>query len=182
MEPCSINLNQMEDKGNRYKRLLIILASIFLVTAAIIFWILYKKDNPVEWIFLGLGVYFLLFIYFGYVGYNTKMFVNCDDFAIEYQFGFFNKVPDKIIWETLIKVKLGFTTIIFFKKSGKRKTIKVGWLPYQKVKEIKNKVKEICDEKGIQVDIAEYHYENENENEDEIVNKSEDEKLNKIIG
>ena len=164
MEACSINLNQMADKGNRYKRLLIILASIFLATAAITFWILYKNDNPVEWIFLGLGVYFLLFIYFGYVGYNTKMFINCDDFALEYQFGFFKKVPDKIIWETLTKVKLGFTSITFFKKTGKRKVIKVGWLPYQKVKEIKNKVKEICDEKGIQVDIAEYQYEEDEPN------------------
>lgn len=163
MEPCSINLNQMADKGSRYKRLISILAIIFLLTSAIIFWIFYKKDNPIEWIFLGLGVYFLLFIYFAYVGYNAKMFINCDDFALEYQFGFFKKVPDKIIWETLTKVKLGFTYLAFYKKSGKRKLIKVGWLPYQKVKQIKNKVQEICDEKGIKVDIAEYHYEEENE-------------------
>ena len=165
MEPCSINLNQMEDKGNRYKRLLITLASVFLVTAAITFWILYKNNNSIEWIVLGLGIYFLLFIYFGYVGYNTKMFINCDDFAIEYQFGFFKKVPEKIIWETLTKVKLGFTYIAFFKKTGKRKVINVGWLPYQKVKEIKNKVKEICDEKGIHVDIAEYHYDDKEKEE-----------------
>lgn len=161
MEPCSINLNQMADKGSRYKRLLLVLAITFLVTSALIFWLLYKQDNPNEWIFLGLGVYFLLFIYFGYVGYNAEMFINCDDFALEYQFGFFKKVPDKIIWETLKKVKLGFTYIAFLKKSGKRKVIKVGWLPYQKVKEIKNKVKEICDEKGIEVEVAEYHYEEE---------------------
>lgn len=166
MEACSINLNQMEHKGKRYRRLLSILAIIFFVTAAIIFWIFYQKDNPVEWIFLGLGIYFLLFIYFGYVGYNNKMFINCDDFALEYQFGFFKRMPDRIIWETLLKVKLGFTSIVFFKKSGKRKTIKIGWLPYTKVKEIKNKVKDICDEKGIQVDIAEYQYE-EDESEEE---------------
>ena len=159
MEPYSINLNQMVDKGSRYKRLLLILALIFLVTSAIIFWLLYKKDNPNEWIFLGLGVYFLLFIYFGFVGYNAKMFINCDDFAFEYQFGFFNKVPEKIIWETLTKVKLGFTYIAFYKKTGKRKVIKVGWLPYQKVKEIKNTVQAICDEKGIMVDVAEFQYE-----------------------
>lgn len=159
MEAFSINLNQMADKGNRYKRLLFILALVFLITSAITFWILYKKDNPIEWIFLGLGVYFLLFIYFGYVGYNTKMFINGDDFALEYQFGFFKKVPEKIIWETLTKVKLGFTYIAFFKKTGRRKVIKVGWLPYQKVKEIKNNVQAICDEKKIKVEVAEYQYE-----------------------
>lgn len=167
MEPCSINLNQMADKGSRYKRLLLILALIFLVTSAFFFWLLYKQDNPNEWIFLGLGVYFLLFIYFGYVGYNAEMFINCDDFALEYQFGFFKKVPDKIIWETLKKVKLGFTYIAFFKKSGKRKVIQVGWLPYQKVKEIKNKVQEICNEKGIEVEIAEYHYEEDDNKKDD---------------
>jgi hypothetical protein len=166
MEPCSINLNQMEAKGNRYKRLLVILALIFLVTSAIVFWILYKKDNPVEWIFLGLGIYFLLFIYFAYVGYNTKMYINCDDFALEYQFGFFKKVPGKIIWETVKKVKLGFTYVAFFKKSGKRKVIKVGWLPYQKVKQIKHAVQTICDEKGIQVEVAEYKYEEESKEEE----------------
>ena len=159
MEPFSINLNQMADKGSRYKRLLLILALIFLATSAIAFWLLYKKENPIEWIFLGLGIYSLLFIYFGYVGYNTKMFINGDDFALEYQFGFFKKVPEKIIWETLTKVKLGFTYIAFLKKTGRRKVIKVGWLPYQKVKEIKNYVQAICDEKKIKVEVAEYHFE-----------------------
>jgi len=167
MEPCSINLNQMSDKGNRYKRLILIMAIIFLVTSALTYWLLSINNNPSEWIFLGLGVYFLLFIYFGYVGYNSKMFINCDDFALEYQFGFFSKVPDKIIWETLTKVKLGFTYVAFYKKTGKRKVIQVGWLPYQKVKEIKNKVHEICDEKGIKVEVAEYHYEEEFEKEEE---------------
>jgi len=158
MEPFSINLNQMAEKGNRYKRLLLILALIFLASSAIIFWILYKKDNPIEWIFLGLGVYFLLFIYFGYIGYNTKMFINGDDFALEYQFGFFKKVPEKIIWETLTKVKLGFTSITFLKKTGRKKVIKVGWLPYQKVKEIKNRIQAVCNDKNIPLEIAEYHY------------------------
>ena len=120
MKSFSINLNQMADKGSRYKKLLFTLALIFLITSAIIFWILYRKENPIEWIFLGLGVYFLLFMYFGYVGYNTKMFINVDDFAFEYQFGFFKKVPGKIIWETVTKVKLGFTYIAFFKRTGKK--------------------------------------------------------------
>jgi hypothetical protein len=165
MEPFSINLNQTANKGSRHKKLVIILALIFLVTALIIFWILYKKDNPVEWIFLGLGIYFLLFIYFGYVGYNTKMFINSDDFALEYQFGFFKKVPERIMWETVKKVKLGFTSITFFKLTGRSKVIRVGWLPYHIVKEIKNHIQAICNEKGIQVEVAEYHYEEEGEEE-----------------
>jgi len=159
MEPFSINLNQMADKGTRYKRLVIILALLFAATSALAYFLILKNNNPNLWIIVGWAIYFLLYLYFGYVGYNTKMFINADDFALEYQFGFFSKVPDKLIWETITKVKLGFTYIAFYKKTGKRKIIKIGWLPYAKVKKIKNMVNSICTEKGIDVVIAEYHKE-----------------------
>jgi Ca2+/Na+ antiporter len=159
MEPFSLNLNEMTDKGGRYKRLLIILATIYLVTSAIAFWLLYINNSLNIWLFVGLTFYFLFFIYFGFVGYNAKMYINNDDFAFEYQFGFFTKVPEKIIWETITKVKLSFTHITFYKRSGKRKIVEIGWLPYIKVKEIKNKVHCFCTEKGLPVEIAEYHKE-----------------------
>lgn len=162
MEPFSINLNQMADKGGRYKRLVIILASAFVATSAAAYF-LFLNSTMSEWLLIGWGVYLLLYIYFGFVGYNTKMFINADDFALEYQFGFFKKVPQKIIWETVNKVKLGFTYIAFYKKTGKRKVIKIGWLPYAKVKEIKNMVDSFCKEKSIEVVVAEYQSEPEPE-------------------
>jgi hypothetical protein len=149
----------MEDKGARYKRLLIILALSFVATSAAVYFLFLKNDNPNLWILIGWPVYLLFYIYFAFVGYNTKMFINADDFALEYQFGFFSKVPDKLIWETIIKVKLGFTYIAFYKRTGKRKIIKIGWLPYSKVKEIKNMVNSICNEKKIEVIVAEYQKE-----------------------
>ena len=159
MEPFSINLNQMTDKGSRYKRLLITLALSFVATSVVAY-LLFLRDSKIsEWITIIWGVYLLLYIYFGYVGYNSKMFIKGDDFAFEYQFGFFKKVPQIIIWETVTKIKLGFTYIAFYKKTGKRKVIKIDWLPYSKVKEIKNKVNSICKEKGIEVEVAEYHKE-----------------------
>jgi hypothetical protein len=167
MESFSISLSEMEDKGKRFKRLLIILASVFIATTILAYFLFYK-NNPNIWIFIGFGVYLLLYIYFGYVGYNKKMFVNGDDFALEYQFGFFSKVPDKIIWETLTKVKLGFTYIAFHKKTGRRKVMQIGWLPYSKVKEIKNNVNSICEKKGIVVEVAKYHEEQEEEKEQEL--------------
>jgi hypothetical protein len=147
----------MEDKGARYKRLLISLALSFILTSFAAYFLFFKNnDNPNLWILGAWGVYLLLYFYFAFVGYNAKMFINADDFALEYQFGFFRKVPEKLIWETITKVKLGFTYIAFFKRTGKRKVIKIGWLPYSKVKEIKNIVNSICDEKGIEVVTAEY--------------------------
>lgn len=169
MESFSISLSEMEDKGKRFKRLLIILTSIFLATSISAYFLFYK-NSPNIWIFFGFGIYLLLYIYFGYVGYNKKMFVNSDDFAIEYQFGFFSKVPDKIIWETITKVKLGFTYIAFHKKTGKRKVMQIGWLPYSKVKEIKNMVNSFCIDKGINVEVAEYHKEEEFEEKEELGN------------
>ena len=170
MEPFSISLSEMTDKGSRFKRLLIILTISFLVTSLIAYFLFLKGNNSNIWIILGFGVYLFLYIYFGYVGYNKKMFVNSDDFAIEYQFGFFSKVPDKIIWETITKVKLGFTYIAFHKKTGKRKVMQIGWLPYSKVKEIKNMVNSFCNDKGIEVEIAEYHKEEEFEKNEQLGN------------
>jgi hypothetical protein len=159
MEPFSISLSHMTDKGSRYKRLIIILVTLFIITSTATYFLFYKEKNPSIWIMLGWGIYLFLYIYFGFIGYNNEMFVNGDDFALEYQFGFFSKVPDKIIWETLTKVKLGFTYIAFYKKTGKRKVMEIGWLPYTKLKEIKNKVNTMCCEKGIVVEVAEYHRE-----------------------
>ncbi len=156
MEPFSINLNQMAEKGGRYKRMLIFLTAIFLIISLGTFFIFYSKDDPKEWIFLAFAVYSLAFIYFGYVGYKAEMFVNSDDYALEYQFGFFKKVPQKIIWETIVKVKLGPTYLAFFKKTGKRKVIQLGWLPYAKVVEIKDKVQKVAVEKNIEVEVADY--------------------------
>ena len=157
MEPFSINLNQMAEKGGRYKRLLIILTVIFLAISLGTFFILYSKDDPKEWIFLAFAIYSLVFVYFGYVGYKAEMFINANDYALEYQFGFFKKVPQKIIWETVTKVKLGPTYLAFYKKTGKRKLIQLGWLPYAKVVEIKDKVQKVAVEKTIELEIADYH-------------------------
>jgi len=94
------------------------------------------------------------------------MYIRCDDFALEYQFGFFKKVPEKIIWETLDKVKLGFTYITFFKKSGRKKVLKIGWVPYEKLRKIKNNVHSFCTEKRIPVEVAKYQEEEKEEEEE----------------
>ena len=101
MEPISISLSQMKDKGSRYKRLIIILAISFILTSIAAYFIFYQENNPSIWILIGWGVYLLAYIYFGFVGYSKEMFVNADEFALEYQFGFFSKVPEKIIFYAL---------------------------------------------------------------------------------
>ena len=156
MEPFRINLSQTKESGGRFRRFLVIMAVSLIVVSVISFAALYNKNKTTEWIFILLGVYALIFLYFAFAGYKTKLFFAGTDFAIEYQFSFFKKMPNIIIWETLTKIKLGPTYIIFFKKSGKGKKIHIGWLPYAKVIDIKTNVKSFAEEKGIELEIADF--------------------------
>jgi hypothetical protein len=156
MESFNINLNQTTETGNRYKKFLVILMVLFLAAAILSFLILNQQNDPREWIFLAFGIYGLGFIYFAYAGCKAKIYFKADDFAIEYQFGFFLKTPTSIMWDVIKKIRLGPTYITFSKKSGKDKKVQLGWLPYTKVIEIKDKVNSFAQSKGVDIEIAEF--------------------------
>lgn len=157
MEPFKINLSQMAETSGRYRRFLIVLALIFIVISAISFGVFHNKHDYREWLFAILGVYAIAFIYFAFAGHKAQLYLSADDFAIEYQFGFFVKTPSSIMWQTVNKVKLGPTYMAFLKRSGKGKKIHLGWLPYSKVIEIKEKIKLFSEAKGIEVEVADFH-------------------------
>ena len=157
MEPFKINLNQSSETGNKYKRFIITLAVVYILSCFAAFLIFYLKEDPIEWVFVGAAVWGLIMAYFAYIGYKAQLYFSSDDYAIEYQFGFLVKTPTAIIWETIRKVKLGPTYMTFFKRSGKGKKISLGWLPYAKVIEVKDKIKQFADAKGIAVEIGELH-------------------------
>lgn len=156
MEPFKINLNQMAETSGRYKRFLISLALVLVIVSIISFILLSHKHSSKEWILLPFGIYALLFIYFAYVGYRAKIYFSADEFAIEYQFGFFMKTPTAIMWAVVNKVRIGPTYITFFKKSGKGKKVELGWLPYKKVVEIKERIQQYSEQKNIKIDVAEF--------------------------
>lgn len=156
MEPFNINLNQTTETGNRYKKFLVILMILFFAAAILSFIILNQQNDPREWIFLAFGIYGLGFVYFAYAGRKAKIYFKADDFAIEYQFGFFLKTPTSIMWDVIKKVRIGPTYITFSKKSGKGKKVQLGWLPYAKVIEIKSKVSTYAQGKGIELEVAEF--------------------------
>lgn len=156
MEPFNINLNQTTETGNRYKKFLVILMILFIAAAATSFFILNQQHDPKEWIFLAFSIYGLGFIYFAYAGRKAKIYFKADDFAIEYQFGFFLKTPTSIMWDVIKKIRIGPTYITFSKKSGKGKKVQLGWLPYAKVIEIKDKVNLFAQSKELEVEIAEF--------------------------
>lgn len=155
MEPFKIDLNQSTETGSKYKRFIITLAIIYFASSIAAFLFFYFKNDPVEWVFIGAAIWGLLMASFGFIGSKAKLYFSADDYAIEYQFGFLVKTPTAIIWETVKKVKLGPTYITFFKRSGKGKKVAIGWLPYAKVIEIKDLIKQYAESKGIPTEIGE---------------------------
>ncbi len=158
MESFSINLSETEEKGGKFKRFFALLGIIFIVTGLALFLLSHVVSNTILYILIaGYILQFIYFLYLLFSGYKTKMFVNSDDYALEYQFSMVKKVPEQVIWQTIKKVRIGPTYIAFYKRTGKRKVIELGWLPYAKVVDIKEKIQLICRSKGIEVEIAEYH-------------------------
>lgn len=155
MEPFKINLNPSTETGSKYKRFVYTLAIIYFLSSITAFLISYFKNDPIEWVFIGAAIWGIIMISFAFVGSKAKLYFSADDYAIEYQFGFLVKTPTAIIWETVKKVKLGPTYITFFKRSGKGKKVAIGWLPYAKVKEIKELIKQYAESKEIPTEIGE---------------------------
>ncbi len=156
MEPFTINLNQMEETSGRYKRFLLIIVGVFIVASAVSFIFFHKVHNLSEWAIGFFALYLFIFAYFAYAGHKAKLYIAADEFAIEYQFGFLVKTPSSIMWQVVKKVRLGPTYITFIKRSGRGKRMSLGWLPYTKVIEIKEKIKTFCEAKGIDVELAEF--------------------------
>lgn len=157
MEPFNINLNQMAETSGKYKRFVLILVVATIVIAIALYFIFPPNGKLNLWLLLSIVANFALFGYFAYSGYIAKLYFSSDDYAIEYQFGFLKKRPITIIWQTINKVKIGPTYISFLKRSGRGKKIELGWLPYKKVLEIKERVQEYAKAKEINIEIAEYN-------------------------
>ena len=156
MEGFKINLNEMAHTSGRYRRFVLLLASILIILSTLSFFILHSLNNFTEWLFAMLAIYAIGFAYFAYKGNKAQLYLSADDFAVEYQFGYFAKTPISIMWQTIKKVRLGPTYIAFFKKSGRGKRLHIGWLPYTKVIEVKDKIKAFAEAKNIEVEMADF--------------------------
>jgi hypothetical protein len=161
MGSFAINLNKTSEKGDRYRRFLFIISLILVALLALTYGIFYLNGILNEWVFIISGIYVAAFVYFAFSGYKTALYINGDETALEYQLGFYSRAPIAILWQSIKKVKLGPTYIAFFKRSGKRKIIYLGWLPYAKLMEVKNHVEALCKELSIEVQHAEINREEE---------------------
>ncbi|RPH30980.1 MAG: hypothetical protein EHM93_14945 [Bacteroidales bacterium] len=151
-----IDLNEYSSKKPRIIRLLIFGAIVclgFTITSLAIFLTL---KSSLEWFFLIAASYIALYIYFAWVAFKTNIFVKANDNGIVFKFGIRNGSKDYILWDSIKKVKIGPAYITFFKKSGRRKRVQLGWLTYSRVVEIKDKVVALCDNKGITYEVVDF--------------------------
>lgn len=158
MESFYIDLNEMTNKKTKLYKILAIGAVVFIALAVISILLLGDKFKKAEVPFIVMGVYFALYIYYAWFTSRAKLYIQADEYAVEYSFGMLKRTAEIIIWDTIVKVKLGPTYIAFFKRTGKRKVISLGWLPYAKVVDIKERFCKVCEFKGITCEKAEYQH------------------------
>lgn len=158
MDIFDINLNEMSQKRKRLFRVWAYGAMAILVLAGLSLYFLQDMVGHSYWLIaVILLVYLAAYIYFTRVTIKTKLYIKSDEYALEYRFGVLSKSEQIIIWDVLTRVKIGPTYIAFYKRTGKRKVIRLGWLPYSKVVEIKDKIESVCNDKGIKYEIAQYN-------------------------
>ncbi|MCB8964294.1 MAG: hypothetical protein H6536_04545 [Bacteroidales bacterium] len=158
MEAFYIDLNEMTNKKTKLYKIWAFGAIVFLVLAIVSVAFFQKRFGKAEWPIVIMAVYFALYVYYAWITYKAKLYIKSDEYALEYSFGMLKRTSEAIIWDTIVKVKLGPTYIAFYKRSGKRKVIRLGWLPYAKVVEIKDSICKMSEFKSIPCERAEYQH------------------------
>ncbi len=161
MGSFAINLNKTSEKGDRYRRFLLIISLILVGILGVTYGIFYLIGIFNEWVYVISAFYVAAFVYIAFNGSKTALYINGDETALEYQLGFYRRAPIAILWQSIKKVKLGPTYLAFYKRSGKRKVIYLGWLPYAKLMDVKNNIETLCKELGIETQHAEINREEE---------------------
>lgn len=156
MESFYIELNEMSHKKPRIIKLWIIGAAVLIVLLVLSFIFFASKGYRVVWLLLAAAIYLGIYIYYAYITYTAKMYIQADEFALEYKFGLISRTVNTYMWDTVSKVRLGPAYLAFYKRTGKRKVVSISWLPYAKVVEIKDKICQICEHKGIPCEKADF--------------------------
>lgn len=151
MNTFYINLNEMSNKGKRLFSTWLYVALVLVVLIGISLVLLESLYFNIVTL-----VYLLVYIYIARTTYRAKLYIESTDYALVYKFGLMSRSANKIVWETVRRVKLGPAYMTFYKRTGKHKVIKLGWLPYAKVVLIKRLVEEVCIAKGIEYQVAGY--------------------------
>jgi len=156
MKTYYIDLNEITRNRARTIKFLAFGAGVCLLLIIASFLIFFKYKSSKEWPLLLLTVYLALYVYFAWITLKAKIYIKADSNEIVFKFGIRNRSKDYILWETVNRIKIGPTYIIFFKRSGRRKKFLLSWMPYKKVIEVKETVVELSESKNIPCEIVEF--------------------------
>ncbi len=156
MDNLFIDLNEYSIKKQKLFRLIIFGALLCLLL--LLFSILFLRylNKPAEYLLITSFVYLALYFYFVWVSYKTKLFIKADEKCIILKFGIRSRSKDIILWDTIRKVRIGPTYIALMKKSGRRRRYMLGWLPYYKVIEIKDKLIDFLDTRNVDYEVVDF--------------------------
>lgn len=158
MHQFNINLNELSHRRKRKFHTWGCVALLVLTVTALAFKPLRQHVGPKFWIATGLlTAYLAAYIYFARTAARAQLYIKCDDYALKYKFGMLTKSARVIIWDVIAHVKFGPAYVLFYKRNGKKKNMRIGWLPYNKVVDIKNKIEQVCKEKGIPYEFSKYN-------------------------
>jgi len=171
MKTYYIDLNEINRKRARSIRFLALGAGVCILLIIVTFLVFLKYNSSVEWPLLFQTVYLSFYVYFAWITLKAKIYIKADGNEIVFKFGIRNRSKDYILWETVSGIKIGPTYITFFKKSGRKKRIPLGWMPYKKVIEVKETVVELSSSKNIPCEIVEFERFVEKQNDKEEKDK-----------
>ena len=155
MESFYVDLNETSSKKPKIRKLLIFGAIVCLTFIPFSLSVFLTIENSLGWFFLASAFYIALYFYFTWLTYKTVLFIKADTYRFEYKFGLLNRSKNILVWDTISKVKIGPAYIRFFKRSGRRRTVYLNWLPYSKVIEIKELLIKMLEHKKIHYEKAE---------------------------
>lgn len=156
MNDFFVNLNEYSTKKQKVFRTLIFGGLLFIGVMILSFLLLWFFNKAAEYLVATITVYLIIYFYFAWFSFKTKLYLKADKSCITIKFGIRNSSKDIILWDTIRKVRIGPTYIAFYKKSGRRRRYMLGWLPYAKVIEIKDNLIALLDSIGVDYEVVDF--------------------------
>lgn len=117
--------------------------------------IIVTKNNYNRAIYIALLLFYVVAMAYSYrIRIRTKYYVRSDAQMLEFKLHAMERLKQQLLWESIEHVKFGATYVAFYKRTGKRKQLKMGWLTYDSVLRIKHQLQQACTERGIPYVVA----------------------------
>ncbi|MGI6479383.1 MAG: hypothetical protein ACOX0M_08085 [Salinivirgaceae bacterium] len=155
MESFYINLNSHPERSKRFRRFIILISIILVIMVGLTFWAFYAFSIFNIWLILLLSLHTIIYFYLVYKGYKSELYVKSDSSVLSYKLSLYRRTPTLIFWGSIRKVKIGPTYVTFHKRSGKRKTMYLGWLSYANNINIKHNIDIIARQLNIEIEYGE---------------------------